>query len=319
VPVSVVAMRDAKDSATQRLDAAEDILHTGAVSAVDLAAICDAQIYSSDLLAKADATAPSLPFLAGQALIRQSVRSSTDTNVKKKLLFEALELADGNHLLPVAAQLQGSAASAVIPNREDRSHAALMSSALMLSGRADAAARWYDTLDPSSGADKRLIHLMQVELDLVAPDATRDLEAKGALSWFAAEIAEPQSAGGEAATSTAYLVLGICNALGSGVPPAAEAAITQIDSQHWPGREPGVEVMKRLDAARSDSGMRGEAVLSMLDFIGPDGPGNVAPDAIVAFVRSLEAFGYDHAARELAVDAILLRRSQAVSTQSSPP
>ncbi|MGD0191675.1 MAG: hypothetical protein ABSD74_13120 [Rhizomicrobium sp.] len=319
MPASVSALRDPKDPPAQRLDAAEDVVRAGALTTADLAAMCDAQTYSPDQLADAAATAPTLPFLAAQALIRQAVRSATDPGVKKKLLFEAMALAYGTNLLPVGAQLQGSAASAVIPNRADRSHAALMSTALMLSGRADAAARWYDTLDLNSEADKPLIRLMQVELDLVAPDAARDLEVKGALSWFAAEATAPQSAGDDAAKTNAYLVLGLYDSLGSGLPPGAQVAMTQLSAQQWQGRHPGAEVTKLLDVARSDSGGRGEAILAMLDFIGPEGTADVAPDAIIAFVRSLEALGYDHAARELAADAILLHHARVASSQASRP
>ncbi|HEY5048078.1 MAG TPA: hypothetical protein VII49_08680 [Rhizomicrobium sp.] len=308
VPGSVVAMRDARNTPDKRLQAAEEPARAGASATSELAAIADAQTLSPERLSSAASIAPTLPFLAGQTMLRQAVRDTADPATRKKLLFEALALAYEKNLLPLAAQLQGSAASAVIPYRMDRSHAALMASTLMLGGRADAAARWFDVLDPSSDSAKPLIHLLQIELNLVAPNPARTFEAQGALSWFAAQGSTTQPIGGERTLTVALLALGTYGALGLTLTPEAETALAQLRSQQLPGREPKADVLALLAAASKDSGKRGEALLAMLDFIGPDGPGDVAPDAIVACVRALMQMGYADAAHELAIDALLLRR-----------
>jgi hypothetical protein len=308
-PVNVLAMRDAKNAPDQRLEAAEEVVRTGAATAAELAVIADAATFTPDQLARAGSVAPTLAFLAGQALLRQAVRDAVDPAVKKKLLFEALALADRKNLLPLAARFQGSAASSIKPVREDRRHAALMASALMLSRHAEAAARWLDALDPKSPVDLPLIHLMQTELNLVAPSPARAFEAQGALSWFAAQATAPPSGGGDETLSTAFLALGANDALGLATPPEAGAALMALKDRQWQGREPGADVRDRVAAARSNSGRRGDAILSMLDFIGSDGLGDVAPDAIVAFVKALAEMGYADAAHDLAVDALLLHRA----------
>ncbi len=316
MPVMVIAMRDAKDSPDQRLAAAEDAARAGAATAMDLAIVADAQVFAPDQLGRADSLAPTLPFLAGQALLRQVVRNSSDPAVKKKLLFEALALAYAGNVLPLAAQLQGSALSAIVPDRADKEHAALMASALMLGGRAEAAARWYDVLDLNSPADVPLIHLLQAELNLVAPNPARAFEAQGALLWFAAQASAWQQADGEETPTYALLALGLYDALGMAMPPAATAGLAQWKSQQWPGRAPGPDVLATLASARNDSGRRGDAILSLLDFIGAEGPGDAAPDVAVALVKALAQMGFGDAAHDLAVDALLLRRVPAPASAS---
>jgi hypothetical protein len=315
MPVSVLAMRDAKNSPEQRLEAAEDVARAGAATPAELAVIADAQAFTPEQTSGAASIAPTLPFLAGQALLRRAVRDAADPAVKKERLFEALSLAYRKNLLPLAAQLQGSAASAVKPQREDRDRAMTMASALMLSGHAEAAARWYDVLDLNSSADLPLVHLLQVELNLVAPSPARTFEAQDALSWFAAQANAP--AAGDDTLSSAFLALGIYDALGLASPPEANSALALLKSRQWTGREPGADVLARVSAARADSGRRGDALLSTLDFIGSDGPGDVAPDAIVVFVKVLADMGYTEAAHALAADALLLRRAPAPQSASA--
>jgi hypothetical protein len=307
MPISVLAMRDANNSPEQRLEAAEDVARAGAATPAELAVVADGQTFTPEQISGAASVASTLPFLAGQALLRRAVRDAADPAVKKTFLFEALSLAYRKNLLPLAAQLQGSAASAVKPEREDRDHAMIMASALMLSGHVEAAARWYDVLDLNSSADLPLVHLLQVELNLVAPSPARTFEARDALSWFAAQTNAP--AGGDDTLSSAFLALGIYDALGLASPPEASAALALLKSRQWTGREPGADVLARVTAARADRGHRGDALLSMLDFIGSDGPGDVAPDAIVVFVKALADMGYIDAAHALAIDALLLHRA----------
>jgi hypothetical protein len=316
-PINVIAMRDVKDAPDARLEAAGNAARVGAASPQELSSVVDLQTFSPDQLSGADAVAPTLPFLAGQALLRQAVRNETDPSIKKKLLLEALALAYGKNLVPLAAMLQGSAVSAIIPDRADRAHAALVASALMLSGHAEAAARWYDVLDLNSEGDKPLIHLLQVELNLIAPNPARAFGAQGALAWFAAQASGQAQAGSEQTLSFALLALGACNALQLPEPVEANAALAQLESQQLPGREPPADLLKHIAGAGKDGGQRGGAILDMLDFVGKDGPGDMTPGAIVAFVEALAQMGYNDAAHDLAVDALLLHRSAPVVAQSA--
>jgi hypothetical protein len=151
-------------------------------------------------------------------------------------------------------------------------------------------------------------------LNIVAPSPARTFEAQDALSWFAAQTNAPS--GGDEMLSYAFLALGICDALGLASPPETSAALAQLKMRQWPGREPGPDVLARVASARSENGRRGDAILSMLDFLGPDGPGDVAPDAIVAFVKALAEMGYTDAAHALAVDTLLLHHAPAHQSAS---
>ena len=313
MPLSVIAMRDTKNSAEERLEAAEEAAPAGAATVVDLAEVADAQIFTPEQLSSAESEASTLPFLAGQALLRQAARNASDPETKKTLLFEALALAEGKNLVPLVAQLQGSAASAIVPERADRGHAAAMISALMLGRRAEAAERWNDVLDLNAPQDRPLMHLVRIELNLISPNSARALEAQGALSWFVEQANAPQPDGGDETLSYALLALGTYDALDLVAPPETKAALAQLKSRHWQGRAPDQDVLSRLAAARHDGGDRAEAILSMLDFMGTDGPGDVAPDATVAFVAALAQMGLADAAHDLAVDALLMHRSASTS------
>jgi len=308
LPASVAAMEDTADTPDQQLEAAEDVVRGGAATTAQLAAIADAQAFAPDQLADAAAVAPTLPFVAGQALIRQAVQQAPDIYVRKRLLFAAFVAAERAGLLPVAAALQGDAASTISLNPTDHAHAALIASALLLDGHPDAAARCAAAFDKDSDSDKAPLALLQAELDLAAPGPARDADAQSALAFFAAQATEKTPAGGEPTRPLALLVLGTYEALGKPVPPEAASAIAVLKSHEWPGRRPGADIFTRLAAATKDTGRRGDIILSILDFIGPGGPGDVAPDATVAFVRALERMGYDDAATDLAVDSLVLYR-----------
>lgn len=315
LPASVAAMRDASDTPDQRLEAGEDVARSGAASPAELAAIADAQSFAPDQVTAAAVVAPTLPFLAGQALMRQAIAQAFDEGARKRLLFDAFLSAANAGLLPIAAGLQGDAASEVQPDPVDRAQAAMMTSALMLSGHAEAAARWYHALDPNADADKPLISRLEAELDLVAPDRENDLAAQSALSWLAGQAMAKAPTGGETTRPLALLVLGVFDALGMPVPPTANQALAVLNGHEWPGRRPGPEMFTRLAAASKDTQRRGDTVLSILDFIGPGGPGDIAPEATVAFVKALARMGYPDAAHDLAVDALLLYRPP----PSAPP
>jgi hypothetical protein len=313
LPAGMIVLNDTGDSPQQRLAAAEAIAPTGLAPPDALAGIADAQSFTPDELAGAEVAAGKMGFVAGQALLRQAARQAPDARVRKWLVYLAFSLADARGLLPVAATIQGSAASSIIPDKDDRPHMPLMTAALLLAGRAEAAARWYNTLDPKADADQPVVHLLQAELDLVEPTPARDFEAQGAYSWFTAQASEKSPIGGDATTAHALLVLGTADALGRTLPKGAAQALTVLQAHTWPGRRPGAEVFVRLASARKDGWRKGDALLSILDFLGSRGPADIAPDVTVAFVKALARMGYADAAQALASDALLLYRPTASS------
>ena len=109
--------------------------------------------------------------------------------------------------------------------------------------------------------------------------------------------------------SLALLALGTYDALGLAVPPEGRAALARLKSLPGRGWAPTADVLSRIAGARNDAGRRGDAVLSILDFMGAGGPAMLAPDAAVTFVKGLALMGYTGAAHDLAVDALLLHRA----------
>lgn len=304
MPANAIALRDAADSPDQRFEAAEELCRTGAMSAGELGQVADGATFSPDQINAAATIAPTLSFLAGQALLRQAAHHASDAEARKVLLLQALRLGATRNLLAVSAQLQGSAASAIVPQRTDRGVADMMASALMLSGHAEAAARWYDILDLNSDTDRPLIHKLQIELNVVASNPARAFEAQGALQWFAEQSRAPAPIGGGQTLAFAALALGSYAALGLPLPAGADPANQQ---ESFSGRTAPAALLKDLADAESDNGRRGDAILAMLDFIGADGPGDLSPETTVAFVKALARMGYTDAARDLAVDSMLLR------------
>src|SRR5437016_12248576 len=86
---SLIAMRDPRNAAIERLSAGEHIVRTGAASEPDLAAIADAQIFSSSQKADVFSHGQPLPFLMRQALIRQALTLETRPAGKVALVERA--------------------------------------------------------------------------------------------------------------------------------------------------------------------------------------------------------------------------------------
>ena len=72
---SVLALRAAKNPPSARADAAAQVMHTGAASAAELCALADAQVFTPQQFANADAAATGLPFFLGQALFARRLHA----------------------------------------------------------------------------------------------------------------------------------------------------------------------------------------------------------------------------------------------------
>ena len=308
---SVLALRDAKNSPQARADAASQAMHAGAASSAELGAVADAQVFTPQQFANAGAAAEGLPFFEGQALIRQAVAHGTNDEDKAKLLATAFRLGRQNQLLPVAAAIQEKGAAAISPSPDMRAFAPAFAQALLLVHQADAAERWRDMLDMKSDADRLLAASLAVQLYLVAPNPGRAERAQEALSVLAQNTLTPQPIGGAETKQFAALALGLYDALGETIPPAAKAQLANLVQHQLPGRRLPPIVMKHLADMKGQSGMKGEAILTMLDGVGAGGPADLAPDVTIFLVRSLKDWGEADAARAFAIDALLLYRPQA--------
>ncbi len=302
MPALVVAMDEPKNSPEDRASAAELVLRAGAMPMAHLIAVANAQVFTPAQLAAPKPTAAELPFFMGQALLRKSAAQADANNAKASLVTAALAHGMKADLFEVAAGLQADIVVAVEPQASMATEADLMSRALLLDGRPDGAARWSAGFDMRSDADKARAAALQIELNLAAPGAGRAAEAQAALTWFAQQgVAKaPQE------QAFAALAFGLYDALGEPLPPDAKAAATTLAATNWPGRRPSGETMAQLAAAVEQANRKGEALSLILAAIGADGPGDLAPDVTIGFVRRLAQEGVPDAARLLAIDALLL-------------
>lgn len=308
---SVLALRDGKNPPAARAAAAEQAVHSGSVTPADLDTVADAQTFTIAQMADPAGSAASLPFFQGQALIRQAAARMTGDDVKARLLAVALQQGQRYALFPVAAQMQVNAIAALKPAPALRAYAAPFARVLLLEHRADAAERWREILDPNGVADRVLAAALAVELELASPSQGRATRAQAALLWLGQNALAPQPLGGAMAQRYAALAVGVGNEFGGGVPLAIANA--PVLTSGWRGRALAPAVEKRLADMKGDPGLKGEAILTILDAVGVQGPGDLAPDAVVALVRALKAENVPDAARAFAVDALLL------SDPFSPP
>jgi hypothetical protein len=86
----------------------------------------------------------------------------------------------------------------------------------------------------------------------------------------------------------------------------AQNAVQPLVSKQSPGRRPPQVLMQRIDRA-SLSGAKGEVALGVVAALGIQGAGDLAPDIVVRLVRALQTAGVRDGARDVALEAFLLR------------
>ena len=99
----------------------------------------------------------------------------------------------------------------------------------------------------------------------------------------------------------------------------AQDAVQPLVSKQSPGRRPPQVLMQRIDRA-SLSGAKGEVALGVIAALGVQGAGDLAPDVVVRLVRALQTAGIRDGAREVALEAFLLRPVTSIASvgQTSP-
>ncbi|HEX3808728.1 MAG TPA: hypothetical protein VHW02_03415 [Rhizomicrobium sp.] len=291
VAARLAELHDAKNSIADRVAAASKLVRTGAVSSSDLMLLADAQKFSTDDLANAAVKSQGMYFVAGEALLAQAIKHEKDNGKRAQLVAAAFVLGEKKQVLALAAQMQGDAAATLIPDATMHDAAPLMARALMLAGKPQAAAAWIALLDP--GKDRMAASVLTATLDMIATDPARDAQAQAALHWLSRQTGDPRAA----------LVLGVTDALGAPMPPEAHDAAA--NAGNLAGRRPAPVQMQRLNAALGDPQRRGEAVLIVLNVIGPSGPGDLAPDVTAALLRALVKLGLSDAARTIGIEALL--------------
>ena len=294
----VLVLRDTRNPPEARLAAAERAVRAGAARFSELRAVADAQAIAPDRLSGAQSAAAKLPFLAGQTLLRRAAQIESRPAVKAALVHQALTLGDKAGLFEVAANLQADVVATVDPKAVPREQAPFVGWALLIAGRANVAAPWLGDND-----------IARAVLGLASG---KDDTAQVALNGIAMRLtADPAPA--DAGKPIELLLLGLYDALGRTMPPNAKSAAINVRSQHLPGRRPDDTQMQKMLAAAGTPDRKGEAILRILDIVGPKGPGDLAPDVTAEIVHALKDMGLADSARSFALHALLLYRPPAQS------
>jgi len=296
---NLMAARDPKNSPADRLSAASRISATGAMSTTETLAILNAQAYAADQLSNWQAATATMTFLPAQALLRRAASLESRPPFKADLLLAALAPNGKTDRLPQTAALQADIALALKADGSSLRGRFLISRALILDGKADAAAAWYATAGPDM--DHAAFAIL---LDIAAPNPARDGGAQAAYDWLAKNAAPQQNP-----APVAALALGFADVLGKPMPANAKALAGTLEGMRWVGTRPSDEDVRKLVEAGSQPGRKGEVVLRILDLIGADGPSDLPPDVAVECVRVLQQIGMTDEARALAIETLAMARA----------
>ena len=219
--------------------------------------------------------------------------------------------------------------------------------ALLLAGRPDAAARWFNILTTNPAAVADVANQLQLILAFAAPAQADSLTTLALLRGLALTANPPPPAPPDPpplGRPTRLRPIRRCppeppppllppppppskrslrarrsfsvstTRLTRALPMEAQESVEPLVSQQTSaGRRPPQALMQRIDRA-SLSGARGEVALGVLAALGTQGARDLAPDVVVRLVRALQTAGIRDGARELALEALLLRPVTSLGT-----
>lgn len=282
-PENLFVIRDSRNPLPVRIAAAERIVATGAVSASELKTLADAEVFPLSEFADASVRAETLPFFAGQILLRSAAKVARQ-NQKAQLVQEALELGEKHNLLPLVAVMQSDNLIALMPSHG--SYAPQFVRALVLSENPVAATRW-----PVTGS-------LQTSVMLLTDDG-RSYQA------MASYVNELSGKGFVADGDAKALVLEIADALGK-LPPDIALKAAGILGQPWSGQRPNATAVSEISEAAITHGRKGEALLLIMEQIRKIGWKHMAPDASAQLIRQVAALGQKSMAEGFACEALML-------------
>ncbi len=295
---NALSARDTRNTPAERLLAATRISQTGALAPAEMRAILDAQTIPPDQIAKAQDVVAGLPFLPAQSVLRRAASLESRLGAKADLVTAAL--AADNHMdrLPLTAAIQSDLAGSVKPEPALTGRRFLIARALVLRDKTDQAAAWY-----IGAPDDEDAHAFALLIDLASPSPEHDAAAQDALAWFA-HSAMPQ----QNPSPVAALALGLFDVLHLPMPDAAHTLAATLEGTPFEGRKPDPDDLRKLVDAASQPARKGEALLRVLDIVGPTGPAGLSPDVTVECVRTLQQLGLTKEARALAIEALASAR-----------
>jgi hypothetical protein len=295
---NALASRETRNTPAERLLAATRISQTGALAPAELRAILDAQTIPPDQIAKTQDVVTGLPFLPAQSLLRRAAGLESRLGVKTDLVTAALSADNHIDRLPLTAAIQSDLISGVKPEPALTGKRFLIARALLLRDKTDQAAAWY-----VGAPDDEDAHVFALLLDLAGPSPARDAAAQDSLAWFA-HSAMPQ----QNPSPVAALALGLFDVLHQPMPDAARALASTLEGTSWDGRKPAPDDLRKLADAASQPARKGEALLRVLDIVGPTGPSGLPPDVTIECARTLQQLGLTKEARALAIEALASAR-----------
>ncbi len=336
LPESLMAAASIETPPPLRIAAAERTLRAGVLPTDLLAQILELTTFTPADLNGAPALARAEPLMPALARLRAGVRMSASIEQRADLIHTALEIGQNAGLLRQIALLFVDDASAIVPASNWGNWSDLYMRALLLAGRPDAAMRWFNILGTGALASSDIANQLQLTLAFAAPAQADSLTTLALLRGLALTAHPPPQAPPEpapvatdplapdqlppepppplppppppsaAVIARATLVLGLYEALTRPLPAEAQEAVQPLVSQTSPGRRPPQILMQRIDRA-SLAGAKGEVALGVVAALGPQGPRDLAPDIVVRLVRALQTAGIRDGAREVALEALLLR------------
>jgi hypothetical protein len=334
LPGSLIAAASMTTPPEVRIAAAEKAFRAGVLPPAILEQVLDLSTFAPQELEAAPALARVEPFMKGLARLRAALKTTHAAQSSAELVHTALEIGEREGMLRQVAELFAAPAAEIIPNPDWTGWSDLMARGLLLAGRAEAAQRWLDILDPNAPDSAEEVQQLSLAFALAAPNPRRNAEAKLVLAKLSQSVSQADAtamssgpdAMGMAADpmgmidagkpvakpspeqiSRSVLDLGIFDAVAADlIPSDSKSAVEPLMKENSAGRRPAPVLMQRIDkAALSDS--RGEVALSVATALGDRGPGDLAPDVVVRLVRALQTASIRDAAHLLAQEALLLR------------
>lgn len=351
LPESLMAAASTQTPPALRIAAAEKALRAGVLPTDLLVRILELTSFAPADLAGAAALARVEPLMTALARLRAAIRMTASIEQRADLIHTALEIGESAGLLRQVALLFVEDAAVILPASNWGNWSDLYMRALLLAGRPDAAARWFNILAMNPTALADVANQLQLTLAFAAPAQADSLTTLALLRALALTANPPPPAPPDpppplaldplapdqppppepppplpppppptqAMIARATLVLGLYDALARPLPVEAQESVEPLVSQASPGRRPPQVLMQRIDRAAL-SGARGEVALGVIAALGTQGARDLAPEIVVRLVRALQTAGIRDGAREVALEAFLLRPvASIVSGGQAPP
>jgi len=146
LPESLMAAASTQTPPALRIAAAEKALRAGALPTDLLAQILELTSFAPGDLSGASALARAEPLMPALARLRAALRMTASIEQRADLIHTALEIGQSAGLLRQVALLFVADAAAIVPASGWANWSDLYMRALLLAGRPDAAARWFNIL-----------------------------------------------------------------------------------------------------------------------------------------------------------------------------